>query len=130
MKTILLYDGECNLCIHSTKIIKNLDWLSQIILRDARKKATFKGLPKISQKDALTQMQAVNGTKVYSGFFAFRHISWKIPLFWILAPFLYIPGAEIIGSAIYRVVANNRFGVYPKCTNESCELHLNAKKKK
>lgn len=123
METVILYDSACALCTQSVRIVKVLDWLGRIELRDARAKSSFAGLPKIDRSDAVKQVYAVTGTRVRTGFFAFRRIAWQVPAFWILAPFLYLPGAGTIGDALYHFISSNRFRLYPKCTSRACKIH-------
>src|SRR5258708_39306364 len=44
----------------------------------------------------------------FSGFFAFREIALRAPVFWPLVPFLYVPGVPALGRRAYAWIAANR----------------------
>lgn len=46
--------------------------------------------------------------KIYGGFFAVRDVLLHLPLTFLPALFLYIPGASLIGVPVYRWIAKNR----------------------
>jgi hypothetical protein len=48
-------------------------------------------------------------------------MAWRLPLLWILAPFLYVPGVPTLGQAAYLWVARNRFRLVP-CHGGVCTL--------
>ena len=56
-------------------------------------------------------MAATSGGRHYFGFSAYRALSWKLPVFWPLLPLLYLPGARLIGDAVYRRIAERRQGI-------------------
>jgi predicted DCC family thiol-disulfide oxidoreductase YuxK len=58
---------------------------------------------------------------VYRGFAAFRWMAWRMPLTWLVAPFLYLPGMNWLGSRAYLWVARNRFKLVP-CKDGVCSL--------
>jgi predicted DCC family thiol-disulfide oxidoreductase YuxK len=59
--------------------------------------------------------------RVYHGYGAFRWMAWRMPLLWITAPLLYIPGVPWLGQRIYLWVARNRFKIIP-CRDGACHL--------
>ena len=46
--------------------------------------------------------------KISRGFYAYRTLAWLLPLTWLIAPFLYIPGVPLLGREVYRRVAASR----------------------
>ena len=65
--------------------------------------------PGLSQDDCLETMHVVTASgQVKTGFDAYRAISWSIPLFWPIAPLLYVPGVPLAGRRVYARVARNR----------------------
>ena len=58
-------------------------------------------------------MAAVRRGRVYFGFSAYRVIAWRIPLFWPVAPLLYVPGVRPAGDAVYRRIAERRHAHLP-----------------
>jgi hypothetical protein len=48
----------------------------------------------------------------------------RLPLLWIVVPFLWLPGATIIGDRLYAWVASNRFNlVGGACTGNVCSMN-------
>ena len=58
------------------------------------------------------------GGKTYKGFYAFRQLTHHLPVLWIFASFLYIPGIPTIGRKVYAHIAARR----KKCTHEDCGI--------
>ena len=61
--------------------------------------------------------------QAYAGYRAFRWIAWRLPLTWLVAPFLYLPGVPWLGNRVYRWVAKNRFNLVP-CDDGGCKVPL------
>ena len=124
---IIFYDSHCEFCMRSVNLVKSLDWLKKIELKDARNKKILDEY-KLDHKNAIEEVHILDEGKFYAGFFGFRQITWKVSAFWILVPFLYIPGIPFIGKRVYSWISRNRF--FFGCRSEACEIHLNHKQKK
>ena len=61
--------------------------------------------------------------RAFAGYRAFRWIAWRLPLTWLVAPFLYLPGVPWLGNRVYRWVARNRFNLVP-CDDGGCQVPL------
>ena len=61
--------------------------------------------------------------RAFAGYSAFRWIAWRLPLTWLVAPFLYLPGVPWLGNRVYRWVAKNRFNLVP-CDDGGCQVPL------
>ena len=127
-KAVLLYDGECALCRKSVAILQRLDWLRRIQYQNCREteKLPTSAVPLLPQQ-LLEQMHLLtpDRRRVYRGFRAFRWLAWRMPLLWVVAPLLYIPGVPMIGQRIYLWVARNRFQLVP-CDHGQCILPARA----
>src|SRR5437868_12904764 len=100
-KATVLYDGQCGFCQRSVAILKKLDWLKKLRYQDARQIEQLpKTDPPLDPARLLDEMHLVpsSGHPVYHGFSAFRWMSWRLPLCWPLAPFLYLPGVPWLGN--------------------------------
>lgn len=123
-KAVVLYDGACPLCQKSIRILKAIDWLKQLTFHDARDVAN---LPKaevpLDPKRLIEEMHVLTPDRkhAYAGFKAFRWMAWRIPLTFLSAPFLYIPGVPWLGNKVYLWVAKNRFRLVP-CKDGVCQL--------
>ena len=131
IKPLVLFDGLCPLCKVSVALLKRLDWFKAVDFKDARDPANIPSMdPPLALSRLLEEMHLVTTDlkKSLHGFKAFRYISWRIPLLFLLAPFMYIPGIPWLGQKIYLWVARNRFNLVP-CKDGVCHLPISQKKK-
>ncbi|MER3415441.1 MAG: hypothetical protein C4297_04405 [Gemmataceae bacterium] len=122
-QALVLYDGECPLCIKSVAWLRKLDWLKRLAFVNARDTSRLPQTdPPLDPQRLLEEMHLVTPdlSKVYHGFGAFRWMAWRLPLLWPIAPFLYVPGVPWIGQKVYLAVARNRFHIVP--CHGTCQL--------
>ena len=114
----VFYDEHCGLCTRTMRLLKRLDWFG--ILRPVdfhnpeERRREAPSIP-FEQLDRVIHMRMPDGS-FQTGFSAFRRLCWHLPPLWIAAPFLYLPGAKLIGDSVYARIAENR----KKCTHASC----------
>jgi predicted DCC family thiol-disulfide oxidoreductase YuxK len=121
MSVALLYDGGCRFCIRSLRVLKRFDARNSLELVDATdREAIGARFPQTAGADFDAAMYAVDGSKVYRGFDAFRHAMRRLPGLWWLAMLMYVPGVPPIGRRVYDAVAHNRHAL--GCSSEACEL--------
>jgi predicted DCC family thiol-disulfide oxidoreductase YuxK len=123
-RSLVLFDGFCPFCRASVGWLKALDWLGAIEFRSFRDKSAIPSLnpPLDPEKlDAEMHVVAAGGRRIFHGFWAFRHLAWRLPLLVPAAPFLYIPGVGWLGQRVYLWIARNRFGLVP-CKDGVCSL--------
>lgn len=123
--TTILYDGKCALCRRTVRTLRPLDWLHRLNFADARDPSNIPPTnPPLDPERLMEEMHAVTPAgRVYHGFGAFRCIAWKLPLLWLIAPFLYIPGVPALGQRLYLWVARNRFHLVP-CHDGQCQIPM------
>jgi predicted DCC family thiol-disulfide oxidoreductase YuxK len=123
MKANVLYDGDCPLCRKSVSILRKLDWFGRLGYVNARDgEQPILREPPVAEAPLLEEMHLLTaGGKLYRGFAAFRWMAWRLPVFWLAAPFLYFPGVPWVGQRLYRWVARNRFHLVP-CHDGVCEI--------
>jgi len=120
MSVALLYDGACRFCIRSLRALKRFDPNDKLELVDATDRAaTVRRFPQTVGADFDAAMYAVDGSRVYRGFDAFRRALRETPTLAWLVPLLYVPGVPQIGRRAYDAIARNRhnFG----CASEVCK---------
>jgi predicted DCC family thiol-disulfide oxidoreductase YuxK len=118
----VLYDGDCQFCRESVKLLKQLDQtnltepvaLTEQVLHDLHVPA--------SMDECFAQMHVVSRSgEMFVGYFAIVRLAKLFPktrlLAW-LAEHL-VPAA--IGSRLYRLVANNRYR-FRRCDSGRCKL--------
>jgi len=121
---VVLYDGNCPFCQRSVAILKKFDWRRKLQFQNARLIDKLPHTdPALHAEELLAEMHLVprSGRPVYRGFKAFRWMAWRLPLLWVTAPFLYVPGVPWLGNKVYLWVARNRFKLAP-CKDGVCEL--------
>ena len=91
----VLYDGDCGLCQRTVRVLRKLDNLSQLEWTDFRT-----GPVEVDPSRLEHEMAAIVGGRVYFGFSAYRALAWRVPAFWPLLPFLYLPGVRYVGDAV------------------------------
>ena len=123
-KARVLYDGECAFCCKSVELLKKLDWLSKLDFVNVRdetllflKEPPVAGAPLLEQMHVLTS----DGQHLFGGYRAVRWLAWRLPLTWIAAPFLYLPGMTFLGQKFYLWIARNRFKIVP-CEHGACSI--------
>ena len=123
-KAVVIYDGQCPLCLRSVRILKALDWCNVLAYADARQGEQVPALPvPVKPERFLEEMHLLtpDGQTVYHGFRAFRWMAWRLPPLWVVAPLLHLPGAETLGQRLYLWIARNRFRLLP-CHGGVCTL--------
>src|SRR4051794_22339115 len=94
-RAVVLYDGECPLCLKSVGLLKRLDWLGFLHYQNCRETENLPSSPvPLDPVKMLEQMHLVTPDRdaVYHGFGAFRWMAWRLPLTLAFAPIFYIPG--------------------------------------
>src|SRR6266851_689724 len=123
-KAVVLYDGECPLCLKSVSILKRLDWLKVLYYQNARETDRLPPSPvPLDPARLLEEMHVVTPKRdaVYHGFGAFRWMAARLPLILAFVPLLYLPGVPTLGQRVYLWVAKNRYRLVP-CHDGVCAL--------
>jgi len=122
--TIVLFDGNCELCQRAVRLLRRLDWLHRLQFVNSREPGSVPRTdPPLDPARLMQEMHAIAPSgRVYHGFGAFRHMAWRVPLLVLIAPFLYIPGVPFVGQRLYLWIARNRFHLVP-CHDGQCQIH-------
>lgn len=123
-KARVLYDGDCIFCCKSIELLKKLDWLKKLDCVNVRDESrAFLKEPPIAGAPLLEQMHVVpaGSDQLYGGYRAIRWLAWRLPLTWVVAPFLYLPGMTWLGQKFYLWIARNRFKIIP-CEHGVCTI--------
>ena len=64
----------------------------------------------------------VDGERAHGGFAAFRRLSLVLPVLWLLAPLLWVPGMGLVGGFIYRGIATRRRAISLRLGLAACSL--------
>lgn len=106
---LVLYDGDCPLCIFQSRVLGWLDWfnvLSLVPLSDPRAK---EAAPQIEREDLIEAIHCIakNG-RIYRGARCIRFVGMRLPLLVPVALFLWLPGVIYIAEIVYKVISRNR----------------------
>ncbi|OGJ70236.1 hypothetical protein A3G69_02135 [Candidatus Peribacteria bacterium RIFCSPLOWO2_12_FULL_53_10] len=106
---IVLYDAACRLCRRSMFVLLMLDHLHHVRAVNFRDpKLRKEHAPDIALKDLDRSMHITMSSGNFSGFDAFRKLTWHLPTLWPLIPLLYLPGIPPIGRFVYARIAASR----------------------
>ena len=120
----LVYDGYCPLCIRTMTQLDTLDGARVLRYVDLERETerARELMPGVSIEDMREEMAVVTPSGVVlRGFFAFREISKRLPVMWVLVPVMFAPGAEWVGTRVYAWVAANR--ARRLCEGDACVVH-------
>jgi predicted DCC family thiol-disulfide oxidoreductase YuxK len=108
----VLYDGFCPLCCRTMRILTCLDLFHRLDFQDFHRLdiADYNHRYKLNLRpeDLEKAMYVISEGQSSTGFYAYRLISLAVPVLWPLVPFLFLPGASVLGAGIYRFVARHR----------------------
>ena len=121
---IILFDGQCPLCVRSMRLLLLFDWLGRFICLDFRQEQVSQVIKCVSAEQLEEQMVLITSVgDIKIGFEAWRYIVCKLPLFFISAYLLYLPIVAGLGDKLYRMVARSRLGLVHcppgQCTHTS-----------
>lgn len=123
-KACVLYDGDCAFCRKSVDLLRKLDWRDKLAYVNVREEGQeILQQPATAGAPLLEQMHVLPADRkaLFGGYAAIRWLAWRIPLGWLIAPFLYLPGMTWLGQKIYLWIARNRFKIIP-CEHGVCQL--------
>lgn len=108
-RLIVFYDGWCHFCIKAMENIKRIDHLNLIqfeSFRDADVVKKYQLNTEQAEKRMLSKKN--NREVVYEGFDSFLLISLRVPVLWLLLPFLFLAKILGIGQIAYDFIAKRR----------------------
>jgi predicted DCC family thiol-disulfide oxidoreductase YuxK len=109
----VLYDGFCPLCRRTVRVLRGVDLFERLHFTDFRRldlAGYSAGHGFDLRPEALEEeMCVISRGRVYQGFRGYRVIALAVPLFWPIAPWLFLPGVSALGALVYRRIATNRF---------------------
>src|SRR3989338_7617901 len=109
-----LYDGDCRICRRTMDILSRLDIFERLRLMNFREQAPIDekraGIPALSQETLAKEMHVLRGKRLFLGFDGYRQLAQVLPLGWLIAPFLWLPGVSWMGKQVYARVASGRLG--------------------
>ncbi|PHQ32826.1 thiol-disulfide oxidoreductase DCC family protein [Rhodopirellula bahusiensis] len=123
---VVIYDGQCNFCKAGVKSLRRLDWggnrLAFLSLHDERVRDRY---PDLTQEQLMNQMYVIDQQgQRHGGADAVRYLSRRLPMLWLAAPILHLPGTAKMWRRLYHEVAKRRYRLAGKsCDSGSCSIH-------
>jgi predicted DCC family thiol-disulfide oxidoreductase YuxK len=109
---VVVYDGSCGLCRRTMAVLRAVDVFECLEIHDAVADwdVLHRRFPHLSPDACLRDMHVLicDDGRVRVGYAGYRALAAGLPLAWVVLPFLYLPGARLIGDRIYRRVAARR----------------------
>jgi len=107
--TVVFFDGQCDVCRWSRDWLDAWDWWGRLEWVDVHTAPPESRPPGATLQDLKAALHLMTpGGQVFTGFLAFRWLAWRLPALWLIAPFLYLPGARPLGERLYRWIALHR----------------------
>jgi predicted DCC family thiol-disulfide oxidoreductase YuxK len=114
-KDIVLYDGYCIMCNRARRFTEALDWFHKIEFVDIYDKERIRDLSieVPDDEDLLKDIHLLGKNGVlYRGFYTWRRILTLLPVTFIPSLLLYVPVVPLIGSRLYRFIADHRTRIH------------------
>jgi predicted DCC family thiol-disulfide oxidoreductase YuxK len=120
----VLYDGLCPLCCRTVRVLACFDLFTRLEFLDFRRLDLNDynrrlGL-NLASSDLEEEMSVIFRGQVYRGFYGYRRIALAVPAFWLLAPWLFLPGVSSLGAWVYGSVAHTRLRLH--CYDSHCPV--------
>lgn len=116
----VIFDGECGFCMRWIRRGRALDWWKLIDWRARLEKGLSEEFPQTNKEETKNRIVSIRPDgKAFGGYFAMRDIMLRLPLTFIPALIMHIPGTGIIGEPVYQWISRNRHlfrGPRPKGT--------------
>lgn len=118
----VIYDGQCGFCSSSVKMLKAMDLFDRLTFVDYQTHPNLSALHfDLTKEKAHRQMYLIDPHgELYGGFFAFRRMTWLLPMLYPMVFVMYFPGTKMLGPIFYSWIARNRYLFHKKCPNNSC----------
>src|SRR5215510_6694751 len=106
---IILYDGDCPMCVFQMKMLSWLDWFHVLALVPLSDPRAQEIAPHLAREDLLEAIHCVTPQgRIYRGARCLRFVGMRMPLLRPVALFLWIPGVIWIAEGIYVRISRNR----------------------
>ena len=106
---IVLYDGECPLCVFQMRMITWLDWFNVVSLLPVQDLRVSEIAPSLSREALLEAIHCITPDgRIYRGARCLRFMGMRLPLVIPVALLLWIPGVIWVAEKIYLRVSRNR----------------------
>jgi predicted DCC family thiol-disulfide oxidoreductase YuxK len=127
----IFYDNFCPNCTKFSKVVRKLDWLKLIHIKQLRHESLYQtnktNKLHINQFNDIDlqlaeQQMASFGTKWHYGYNSLFFIFVRLPIFWIVLPLFFLLKITKLGQVIYIELAVKRKIIPIHCNDEICDI--------
>jgi predicted DCC family thiol-disulfide oxidoreductase YuxK len=106
---LVLYDGECPLCIFQSRVLGWLDWFNVLAVVPLSDPRAREAAPHLSREDLSEAIHCIEEDgHIYRGARCIRFVGLRLPLLVPVALFLWLPGVIFVAERIYMWISRNR----------------------
>lgn len=115
---VVIFDGMCRFCQGQIRLLQWADMTGRLGFLSLHQEQTRQLLPDMSYEELMKGMVVVDSQgRRYLGATAVRYLFRRLPLLWLGAPLLHLPGTMPIWNTLYNAIARRRY----KIAGVSCE---------
>lgn len=123
-RPIVFYDGVCGLCTRSVQLLLKLDRHHRLLFAPLQG-TTYKTITK-NEHTSFDSIVVYTNNELYSEVKALQHIGKTLGGFWNILRIISFAIPPLIGNALYRFIAKNRYQIFGK--NDHCHLPTSAQR--
>eukprot|EP01068_Selenidium_serpulae_P000180 Selendium_serpulae@DN1026_c0_g1_i1.p1 len=123
---VVIYDGHCNFCKSQVRLLSRLDCcgnrLAFISLHDARVHDRY---PDLTHEMLMEEVYVVDtAERRHAGSNAVRYLTRRLPVLWLFAPVLHLPGTAWLWRWLYSQISKRRYQLAGRsCEGDTCKVH-------
>lgn len=124
---VVIFDGQCRFCRRQVSRLHYWDGRQRLAFISLHDSFVAEQYPDLSHDQLMEQMYLVDQSgHRHGGAEAFRYLTRRLPILWILAPLLHLPFSLPLWRWGYKQVAKRRYrwGKVDDCASGSCEVHF------
>ncbi len=123
-RDVVVFDGNCRFCQGQMRLLQWADVtgrLSFLSLHDPRVRQLVPDYTHQQLMDAMLVVDPQGGH--HAGAYAVRYLFRRLPLLWLAAPLLHLPGAMPFWNYLYQAVARRRYALAGvACDDGTCQV--------
>ncbi len=107
---IVIFDGHCRFCLAQMRLLQLVDLSGRLRFLSLHEEQVKELVPAFGHEDLMAQMVVRSPQGVaYAGAEAVRYLFRTLPLLWVGAPLLHLPGSTPFWDWAYRQIAQRRY---------------------